>query len=139
MRDRRLYALLVVVTIALGLASRRYAGSLPAFLADYAGDALWAAMVFCMLALVFRAHSPLVLAVSALIIAFIVEFSQLYHADWLDALRAAPLGALALGNGFLWSDLLCYALGVGFAATLDRAITPSAARAHPAIDRRETP
>jgi len=45
--------------------------------------------------------------------------SQLYHAPWLDAVRATRPGALALGQGFLWSDLACYAAGVGAAALID--------------------
>jgi len=118
-RDRRLYALLAVVTVLLGLASRRYAGGLPSFVADYAGDTLWAAMVFFLLAVLFPAASTRALAAAALALAFVVEASQLYHAPWLDALRATRLGALVLGYGFLWSDLVCYAVGVVLAAAVD--------------------
>ena len=45
-RPRLLTAPLLLLTIALGLASRRYADALPQFIVPYAGDALWAAMVF---------------------------------------------------------------------------------------------
>ena len=41
-----------------------------------------------------------------------VEISQLYHAPWIDALRQTTLGGLILGFGFLWSDLVCYTVGV---------------------------
>ena len=47
------------------------------------------------------------------------EFSQLYRAPWIDAVRATRLGALVLGQGFLWSDLWCYAAGVTLAAGID--------------------
>jgi hypothetical protein len=29
-----------------------------------------------------------------------VEFSQLYHAPWIDTIRAARIGALVLGSTF---------------------------------------
>ncbi|CKH20539.1 Protein of uncharacterised function (DUF2809) [Streptococcus pneumoniae] len=39
--------------------------------------------------------------------------SQLYHAEWIDNIRATTLGGLVLGYGFLWSDLVAYTIGVG--------------------------
>ena len=121
-RDRRQYAAFALISVLLGLGSRRFAHLLPAFLADYAGDSLWAMMVFFLLALLFPRSGTLRLAAAALAIAFAVEFSQLYHADWLDAVRSTRLGLLALGNGFLWSDLVCYAVGVGLGCAVDRAV-----------------
>ena len=128
-RDRRVFALLFVGTVALGLASRRYGFALPTFVATYAGDTLWAAMVFWGLALVFRSKSTLILASGALALAFLVESSQLYHAPWLDAVRATRLGVLVLGSGFLWSDLACYVVGVSLAVALDIALAGRMAKA----------
>lgn len=51
-RSRAHYAALFALTIAAGLASRRYPQWLPVVLARYAGDTLWAAMVFWMLAVI---------------------------------------------------------------------------------------
>ena len=50
--------------------------------------------------------------VISLAIAFAVEASQLYQAAWLNEVRRTTLGALLLGRGFLWSDLVCYAVGI---------------------------
>src|SRR5262245_55368661 len=118
-RDRRLYASLVVATIACGLASRQFGAALPAFVANYAGDTLWATMVFFVLAVVFRRQSTVALATASLAIAFAVEFSQMYRPDWLQAVRATRLGALALGTDFVWTDLLCYTTGVAIGAGVD--------------------
>lgn len=112
---------LLVASIALGLATRRWPAAFPAVLAQYGGDTLWAAMVFFGLALVARQASTRTVAIAALAIAYAVEVSQLYQAPWINGLRATPMGALALGQGFLWSDLLCYTLGVGLAAAVDAA------------------
>lgn len=118
-RPRWLTAALLLATIALGLASRRYATALPSFIAAYAGDALWAAMAFWIAALLFPRARTQTLASAALSISYAVELSQLYHAPWINKLRATRLGALALGHGFLWSDLLCYAAGVLAAVLID--------------------
>ncbi len=96
--------------------------TLPAIVAAYAGDVLWAAMVFWLLARVWRMARTARLAAVALTIAIIVEASQLSDMSWLVALRATPLGALALGQGFLWSDIACYTIGVSVAALLDMAL-----------------
>lgn len=106
-------------TVALGLASRRYPAVLPTFVSTYAGDVLWASMVFWLLTLVRPRGDGRQLAAIAFAIAVAVETSQRYHAPWLDALRASRLGALALGQGFLWSDIACYFVGVLVAAWVD--------------------
>ena len=69
--------------------------------------------------------STLALAVVALLISFAVEFSQLYHAEWIDAIRRTTLGSIALGSTFFWRDLIAYTIGVGFAALMDYAIRRS--------------
>lgn len=109
----------MLVTIVLGLASRRFGGSLPVFVAQYAGDVLWATMVFWLCTIAFPRAQTWLLAGLALTIAFAVEFSQLYRAPWLDAVRATSAGALALGQGFLVSDLACYTIGVALGVAID--------------------
>jgi hypothetical protein len=54
----------------------------------------------------------MVRAAISLVIALLVELSQLYHAPWIDSIRQTTLGGLALGLGFLWTDLICYSAGI---------------------------
>jgi hypothetical protein len=68
-------------------------------------------------------RKAIVRAAIALAVAFAVEVSQLYHAPWIDAIRHTTLGGLALGFGFLWSDLICYTIGVALGLAVDLAIT----------------
>jgi hypothetical protein len=131
-RSRALYLALLLGTVALGLASRRHAASLPPVVAGYAGDVLWATMVAWLAALAAPRARTARLAGVALLVATLVELSQLYRAPWLDAIRATRPGALALGQGFLWSDLACYAAGAGLAAALDAALRARRARRAPA-------
>ena len=134
MRSRFWYGLAGALVIALGLASRQYAAVLPAFVAEYAGDTLWALMVFLIVGLLAPRWSSLRVAAAALAISFAVEVSQLYHAPWIDAIRDTRVGGLVLGFGFLWSDLACYTLGVALGVMLEigaRTIVTGAARSRP--------
>ena len=111
-RNRVTYVLALAVVILLGLLSRSaLADALPSFLSTYAGDTLWALALFLTLGLVFPGLRLGVVAGMTIAIAFSVELSQLYHAAWIDSIRRTRLGALVLGFGFKWSDLLCYAVG----------------------------
>ena len=123
-RRRPVYAVGGLVILILGLASRQYAAALPAFVADYAGDTLWALMVFAMVAFLVPRWSSFRVAAVALAIAYLVEASQLYHAAWIDRVRGTGIGGLALGFGFLWSDLVCYAAGVTLGVILEMGLRP---------------
>lgn len=125
-RCRLLIGALLLVTIVSGLASRRFGNWLPEFVATYAGDALWAAMVYWLAAMALPRAQPRRLAAIALGVSLAIEVSQLYHAPWSDAVRATRLGALALGHGFLWSDLVCYAAGVAVTVLIDKRLLPLA-------------
>lgn len=117
-RNRVLYGLLTLVTILLGLASRRYFDEFP-FVRAYVGDGLWALMVFFGIALVFNRWPVRSVALAALLFSFGIEVSQLYHAPWIDSLRSTRLGGLVLGFSFIWSDLLCCSIGIAVGVLLD--------------------
>ncbi len=127
-RSRALYLALAVAVVALGLASRRFRPALPAFLGAYAGDALWAAMVFLLAAAARPRARVATLALGSLLFSFAVEAAQLYRAPWIEALRATRAGGLVLGHDFVWSDLLCYAAGVLLAAAADLTLRSRARR-----------
>lgn len=113
-RNRIVYFLLIIITILTGLASRHYSTVLPQWVHAYLGDGLWALMVFLVLGFIFRRKDTHWIAILAFAFSFGIEISQLYHATWIDALRANRLGGLMLGFGFLWSDLISYTVGIGF-------------------------
>ncbi|MBW3494296.1 MULTISPECIES: DUF2809 domain-containing protein [Bacillus] len=112
-RNRLLYAVFTIVVIMLGLSSRKFAFVLPDLLNDYLGDALWALMIFVGFGFLFPKIETKKLAFISLIFCYGIEISQLYHAEWIDSIRATTLGGLVLGYGFLWSDLVAYTIGVG--------------------------
>ncbi|MBK5474241.1 MULTISPECIES: ribosomal maturation YjgA family protein [Bacillus] len=112
-RNRLLYVMFTIVVIILGLSSRKFAFALPDLLNGYLGDALWALMIFTGFGFLFPKIETRKLAFISLIFCYGIEISQLYHAEWIDSIRATTLGGLVLGYGFLWSDLVAYTIGVG--------------------------
>jgi Protein of unknown function (DUF2809) len=110
---------LIALVCLLGISSRRYAHVLPGFIAAYSGDTLWALAAFLGTGLVLPRASTRTIALLAMIFSVAIELSQLYHAPWIDSIRQTTLGGLILGFGFLWSDLSCYAVGVGLGVMID--------------------
>ena len=111
-RVRLIYLILAISAAICGIASRSYGAILPRFVAEYAGDTLWAFVVFLSVSLVTPQAPVLVRSGIALALAFAIELSQLYHAPWIEALRDTTVGGLLLGFGFLWTDLVCYTTGI---------------------------
>ncbi|MFJ8414404.1 ribosomal maturation YjgA family protein [Bacillus paramycoides] len=112
-RNRILYAIFTIIVIVLGLSSRKFAYALPDILNAYLGDALWALMIFTGFGFLFPKIETKKIAIISLIFCYGIEISQLYHAEWIDSIRATTLGGLVLGYGFLWSDLVAYTIGIG--------------------------
>ena len=117
-KRRFFYLVAVILVIFLGLASRKYPALFPAILGKYPGDALWALMVFFGWGIVFPTARPSKLAAYALLTSYAVEFSQIYQAPWLNAIRATTCGHLILGSGFQWTDLAAYTVGVSCGVVL---------------------
>lgn len=116
---RMVYAAASILVIVLGLGSRRYQEHLPLFLAEYAGDTLWAWMVFLLVSMIAVGRPLGARAAVAAGVALLVELSQLYHAPWIDAVRQTSIGGLALGFGFLWTDLVCYLVGIAMGCAIE--------------------
>ena len=108
-RMRRSYFLIFCSVIGLGLASR--GPWVPAIIYPYLGDALYAVMMYFLLAFLYPNKAPRFLFYLSLSICIGIELSQLYQAPWINDLRKQKLIALVLGSGFLWSDVMAYIIG----------------------------
>lgn len=106
-RIRLIYALLILIVIILGLLSRK-----TAIVPLIVGDILYAIMMFFIIRFFFLRSSYRNIALISLSICYLIETSQLYSTPWIDQVRNTTLGALVLGRGFLWSDMLAYTIGV---------------------------
>lgn len=108
-RPRITFTIILTVTVVLGLLSRR-----ASFLPSEVGDALWAVMVFSLIRIIWPRWRPVVTAAASLSLSFLVEFSQLIQTPWLNSIRSTFIGHMALGQGFLWLDLVAYTFGIAF-------------------------
>ncbi|MDQ4708496.1 DUF2809 domain-containing protein [Bacillus subtilis] len=118
-RNRWIYAIFTFLIIGLGLGSRAYSSVLPDTLNTYLGDSLWAAMIFTGCGFLFRKLKTMITGIISLSFCFVIEFSQLYHAEWIDQIRDTSLGGLVLGYGFLWSDIEAYTIGIAACAAIE--------------------
>ncbi|MCD7943095.1 MAG: DUF2809 domain-containing protein [Bacteroides intestinalis] len=117
--ERWIYLAVTFAIMVLGLASRKYGDVLPEFIAEYSGDTLWAAMVYWGIRFLFPSISIVKSLVISLLFSYCIEISQLYQADWANIVRSTTLGVLIFGHGFLWSDMICYTVGVLLSAVID--------------------
>jgi hypothetical protein len=119
MRHRFIYFFAAVLTIVVGISARAVKDLLPQWINLWLGDLLYAVMMYFIVAAAFARSSLKVKAITALCICFCIELSQLYRAEWINAVRATLEGRLILGSGFLWSDLIAYTTGVALAYYFD--------------------
>lgn len=113
-KQRYKYGILILIIIIFGLLSRK-ATVLPAA----TGDALYATMMYFIVRFFLLKAKIKKIAILSLCICFAIEISQLYQAAWINEVRRTLPGRLILGQGFLWSDLLAYIVGVSIACFLD--------------------
>jgi hypothetical protein len=111
-RNRLRQLLLIAITIAIGISIKLSGTAFSEPAGDYIRDALWALMVYWIAGFIFPSKPAWWVALSALLFSYGIELSQLYHAAFIDSLRSTFLGGLILGYGFVWSDMLCYTVGV---------------------------
>ena len=98
----------------LGLLSRHYP-AIPLFI----GDVLWATNIYFIVRLLFIHKTIKWVVMTSLAFCYLIEFSQLYKAPWIDQLRHTLFGRLVLGEVFLWGDLMSYTVGVGIAVGVE--------------------
>lgn len=114
-KKRISYFLIILMVIILGIVSRKING-IPTFI----GDTLYAVMVYFGMRFLFLSKPQLKSILLALLFCYCIEFQQLYRAEWILNIRNTTLGHYVLGQGFLWSDLGFYTLGVAVAYVMDR-------------------
>ena len=109
---RSIFFLCSAAVMLTGLASRRYREQLPLFLAEYGGDTLWALMLYLLVSFILADRPVTHRWLISMLFAMTIEVSQLFHAPWIDSIWQTNLGGLVLGFGFLWTDLVCYSVGI---------------------------
>ena len=112
--DRLYYFLALFITLILGILSRKITG-IPLFI----GDLLYAVLIYFGFRFLIVKSEKSTSLLFSLLFCFGIEFLQLVQIDWLIAIRKTTLGHYILGQGFLWSDLICYVIGTLLAFLID--------------------
>jgi Protein of unknown function (DUF2809) len=125
---RIIYLCLFIFCTWLAIATRTHRQWFHPLVVQYGGDIIWAGMFFFFMRIFFNEAKLWKLAVACYLIGVAVELLQLYHAPWIETIRHTKIGGLLLGFGFLWSDIVCYAVGVFIAywivVVIERLIVP---------------
>lgn len=119
-RRRINYLFLIIIVVTLGLASRYFSKLFPGWVELYIGDTLWALNLFFVFGFIFKKNSSYLIAIVAYIFSLLIEISQLYHTPWIDSMRTNQFVAVIIGFGFLWSDLVCYFIGIGLGIFIEK-------------------
>lgn len=106
-KNRLFYLLLTLLIIIIGILSRKIS-----FIPFFIGDLLYAIMVYFGIRFLFKNLSRNKSAIIAMLTCYCIELLQLCSADWINKIKATTLGRYALGQGFLWSDLIAYSVGI---------------------------
>ena len=111
---RFLYFIIAIFVVILGVLSRKVHG-IPLFI----GDILYAVMVYFGCRMLFINGNNFMKILVPLLLCYLIEWQQLCHVEWLVTIRHTTFGHYVLGQGFLWSDLVCYSVGVALAFFID--------------------
>jgi hypothetical protein len=114
-KARVLYLFTFSVCIWLALTTRSHSPWFHSVIQKYGGDVIWAGAFLFLLKTIFIRSATWKLAIICYLLGVLNEFSQLLMFDWIVAIRSTYFGRLMLGVGFVWSDLLCYAIGTALA------------------------
>lgn len=118
LRKVLVYIVFLVITVFCGLLSRSGVFALPGVVRVYGGDVLWGLMVFWCFCIARPCWAGWKAGLGASVFSFGIEFSQFYHAAWIDSIRDTRIGGLVLGYGFKYSDLACYSVGIAFGVVI---------------------
>lgn len=116
-KSRIYYSITFVCVILLGILSRKIS-QIPLC----TGDFLYAVMLYILFRMVLISKKSWQISILSLITCYGIEFLQLYQAEWIIELRQTLFGRYVLGQGFLWSDILAYTIGVTVAFSIEKII-----------------
>lgn len=108
--QRRVQAMLLVLVVILGLACK-YVPALGEWVRDYLNGVFYVLAWTFLLSFLLPACHARCASLSATLLTCILEFLQLWHPPWLEALREITIGRLILGSSFAWDDFPFYFVG----------------------------
>jgi len=119
MKRNRLLIALAMVT-PLGFASKFYQGPGEHLVRNYLGGSLYEVFWVLAVLLVWPGLSLFRVALGVLVATTVLEFAQLWHPPFLQAIRSTFLGHAVLGSTFAWLDFPYYVAGSVLALLIGR-------------------
>ena len=116
-RTHRLTLLSLIIIVPVGFAVKFYSGPGSSW-ANNSLAGVFYEIFWCLVVFFIRPRTrPVTIAALVFIITCALEFLQLWHPPFLQALRATFLGRAVLGTTFVWADFPYYVIGsaVGWA------------------------
>jgi hypothetical protein len=109
---RFLAFLSLVIIVPIGISTKFYHGIGVQWVRDYLGDVLYE-MAWCWFLFIFFPTKKAVwrIPLSVFVVTCCLEFLQLWHPAWLQAIRATFAGRMLLGTTFVTADFFYYAIG----------------------------
>lgn len=117
-RGALLLSLVAIVPIGYGI---RFAGN--GWLNDVVGSVAYEIFWTLLILLIWPQTSPLKATIIVFLATCALEWLQLWHPAWLEAIRATLWGRLVFGNTFNWADFGAYVLGIPVAWAWARSLT----------------
>jgi hypothetical protein len=114
-KNRLYYFIILIAVIFLGIISRELS-----FIPLCIGDLLYAVMIYILVTIVLISKKGIQIVIISLLICYGIEFLQLYQGEWMIGIRKTLFGRYVLGQGFLWSDILAYTLGIFTAYIIEK-------------------
>ena len=106
--SRRASVISLLIITPLGFASKFYIGPFQDWLNNSFTGILYE-IFWCLIIVFFFPRAVSVMIASlVLIITCILEFLQLWHSPFLEAIRMSFIGSVLIGTTFVWSDFLYY-------------------------------
>ena len=119
-RPIALSIVLVVGTVAAGLAVRFVPMGLPAMIVKYGGSMTWALLFSWLISTLLPSSRSIAVGLIAVALTTAIEFFKLVRSPALDAFRLTVPGVLLLGRHFSVWDILAYWFAVGIGVLVDR-------------------
>ncbi len=120
-KRRSVPQLLAMMTVfAAGIFSRsHFTATVSPIVTKAVGDALWATLFFLAIGFLWPRASTKRVALATFAFSTAIEFSQIYHAGWIDRIRSTYIGYGILGYGFHAADFIWYAAGMLLGVAID--------------------
>lgn len=101
----------IALITPLGFVTKVYAGPVANWVNNSLGGVLYVIFWSLVFSVFFYRTKPWKIAAIVTLVTCLLEFLQLWHPPFLEAIRSTFLGVTLIGNSFTWLDLVHYLLG----------------------------